>query len=68
MDDLATTLFEEAHEMVRGEKAARHEAEKRMAEAQSKIDVMEEELKALKTIVSHLSGVFFFLTCFGRER
>lgn len=39
MDELTVKLFEEAHEMVRVEKQARHLAEKRATESQSKLDV-----------------------------
>lgn len=39
MDELTTTLFEEAHEMVAVEKAKRAAADKRYAEAKHKVDV-----------------------------
>lgn len=39
MDDLAASLFEQAHEMVRQEKMARFQAEKQLKEERSKSEV-----------------------------
>lgn len=52
MDDLTTTLFEEAHEMVRIEKEARHKDHVLLEETRAKSAVLQEELKALKKLVA----------------
>ena len=48
MDELTVTLFEEAHEMVRVEKEARHKDHMLLLlqETQDKSSVLQEELKA----------------------
>ena len=56
MDELTVTLFEEAHEMVRVEKEARHKDHMLLLlqETQDKSSVLQEELKALKALVEHM--------------
>lgn len=54
MQDLAGTLFEEAHAMVQIEKEAREKDRTHLEETQSNASVLQEELKALKAIVAHL--------------
>eukprot|EP00051_Salpingoeca_urceolata_P028295 m.486126 g.486126 ORF g.486126 m.486126 type:complete len:446 (+) comp24186_c0_seq1:245-1582(+) len=54
MDDLTTSLFEEAHNMVRDEKIKAAALEKSLAEVNGKAEVMDAELKALKTLVAHM--------------
>lgn len=55
MDDLTTTLFEEAHEMVAVEKAKRAAADKRYAEAKNKVDVSGACLRLSLSVSHHLS-------------
>lgn len=52
MADLQVTLFEEAHEMVRSEKEARHRDNCLLRDAQSRADLLTEEVKALKALVA----------------
>eukprot|EP00037_Helgoeca_nana_P015132 m.141744 g.141744 ORF g.141744 m.141744 type:complete len:420 (-) comp22879_c0_seq2:116-1375(-) len=52
MADLQMTLFEEAHEMVRSEKVARHKDNCLLREAQDRSDLLTEEVKALKALVA----------------
>ena len=56
MDEFTVTLFEEAHEMVRVEKKARHKDHMLLLlqETQDKSSVLQEELKALKALVEHM--------------
>ena len=54
MGDLTVTLFEEANEMVRVEKEARHRDHVLLKETQDKTALLQAELKALKEIVAHL--------------
>ena len=56
MDEFTVTLFEEAHEMVRVEKEARHKDHMLLLlqETQDKSSVLQEELKALKALVEHM--------------
>jgi len=54
MDDLTVTLFEEAHEMVRVEKEARHKDHVLLKETQDQTEVLMAELKALKELVAHM--------------
>eukprot|EP00049_Salpingoeca_infusionum_P026327 m.25075 g.25075 ORF g.25075 m.25075 type:complete len:446 (-) comp8676_c1_seq2:272-1609(-) len=54
VDDLATSLFEEAHDMVHQANDLRAKAEKRCAEATSKIDVLSAEVQALKDVIAHM--------------
>eukprot|EP00045_Choanoeca_perplexa_P009152 m.87364 g.87364 ORF g.87364 m.87364 type:complete len:393 (+) comp14774_c0_seq1:218-1396(+) len=53
LDDLATSVFEEAHEMIRVEKEARFLSDKRWAETKAQNDVLLAEVKALKAVVEH---------------
>jgi Rab-3A-interacting protein len=52
MADLQGTLFEEAHEMVRSEKEARHKDNVRLRETEERVLLLTEELKALKALVA----------------
>ena len=54
MGDLTVTLFEEANEMVRVEKEARHRDHVLLKETQDKTALLQAELKAMKEIVAHL--------------
>ncbi|XP_078663437.1 guanine nucleotide exchange factor for Rab-3A-like [Branchiostoma floridae x Branchiostoma belcheri] len=51
LEELTASLFEEAHNMVREANVARASAEKRLKEANSKIDMLQAEVEALKTLV-----------------
>uniref|UniRef100_UPI00358FEF9B guanine nucleotide exchange factor for Rab-3A-like n=1 Tax=Myxine glutinosa TaxID=7769 RepID=UPI00358FEF9B len=51
LEDLTASLFEEAHKMVRDANLKRVTAEKQLAEAQGKIDVLQAEVIALKALV-----------------
>ncbi|EDQ92786.1 uncharacterized protein MONBRDRAFT_21913 [Monosiga brevicollis MX1] len=53
MDDLTTSVFEEAHEMVRVEKEARFLADKRSHELSARNEILTAEVAALKAIVEH---------------
>eukprot|EP00730_Choanoeca_flexa_P000600 TRINITY_DN10263_c0_g1_i1.p1 TRINITY_DN10263_c0_g1~~TRINITY_DN10263_c0_g1_i1.p1 ORF type:complete len:411 (+),score=103.19 TRINITY_DN10263_c0_g1_i1:227-1459(+) len=53
LDDLATSVFEEAHEMVRVEKEARFLSDKRWKEAHTQNEVLLAEVAALKAVVEH---------------
>ncbi|CAL8356556.1 unnamed protein product [Lota lota] len=51
LEELTASLFEEAHKMVREANVKQATAEKRLREAQGKIDVLQAEVTALKTLV-----------------
>ncbi|XP_078271352.1 guanine nucleotide exchange factor for Rab-3A isoform X4 [Rhinoraja longicauda] len=51
LEELTASLFEEAHKMVREANTKRATAEKKLKEAQGKIDVLLAEVTALKTLV-----------------
>ncbi|KAJ3596539.1 hypothetical protein NHX12_002944 [Muraenolepis orangiensis] len=51
LEELTASLFEEAHKMVREANVKQAAAEKRLREAQGKIDVLQAEVTALKTLV-----------------
>uniref|UniRef100_A0A674MQA8 RAB3A interacting protein like 1 n=1 Tax=Takifugu rubripes TaxID=31033 RepID=A0A674MQA8_TAKRU len=51
LEELTASLFEEAHKMVREANVKRAASEKRLKEAQGKIDVLQAEVTALKTLV-----------------
>lgn len=51
LEELTASLFEEAHKMVREANVKQATAEKQLKEAQGKIDVMQAEVSALKTLV-----------------
>ncbi|XP_076847001.1 guanine nucleotide exchange factor for Rab-3A isoform X2 [Brachyhypopomus gauderio] len=51
LEELTASLFEEAHKMVREANVKRANAEKQLKEAQGKIDVLQAEVSALKTLV-----------------
>ncbi|XP_056595753.1 guanine nucleotide exchange factor for Rab-3A isoform X2 [Triplophysa dalaica] len=51
LEDLTASLFEEAHKMVREANVKQATAEKQLNEAQGKIDVLQAEVSALKTLV-----------------
>uniref|UniRef100_H3DF82 RAB3A interacting protein like 1 n=1 Tax=Tetraodon nigroviridis TaxID=99883 RepID=H3DF82_TETNG len=51
LEELTASLFEEAHKMVREANVKRAAAEKQLKEAQGKIDVLQAEVTALKTLV-----------------
>lgn len=51
LEELTASLFEEAHKMVREANIKQATAEKQLKEAQGKIDVLQAEVAALKTLV-----------------
>ncbi|KAI7790625.1 putative guanine nucleotide exchange factor for Rab-3A [Triplophysa rosa] len=51
LEELTASLFEEAHKMVREANVKQATAEKQLNEAQGKIDVLQAEVSALKTLV-----------------
>lgn len=51
LEELTASLFEEAHKMVREANVKQAGAEKRLKEAQGKIDVLQAEVTALKSLV-----------------
>ncbi|XP_047452009.1 guanine nucleotide exchange factor for Rab-3A isoform X4 [Mugil cephalus] len=51
LEELTASLFEEAHKMVREANVKQATAEKQLKEAQGKIDVLQAEVTALKTLV-----------------
>uniref|UniRef100_A0A3B4VAT9 RAB3A interacting protein like 1 n=1 Tax=Seriola dumerili TaxID=41447 RepID=A0A3B4VAT9_SERDU len=51
LEELTASLFEEAHKMVREANVKQAAAEKQLKEAQGKIDVLQAEVTALKTLV-----------------
>ncbi|XP_018109780.1 RAB3A interacting protein S homeolog isoform X2 [Xenopus laevis] len=51
LEELTASLFEEAHKMVREANLKQAAAEKQLKEAQGKIDVLQAEVAALKTLV-----------------
>ncbi|KAM4618631.1 guanine nucleotide exchange factor for Rab-3A isoform 2-T3 [Polymixia lowei] len=51
LEELTASLFEEAHKMVREANVKQAAAEKQLREAQGKIDVLQAEVTALKTLV-----------------
>ncbi|CAG5957910.1 unnamed protein product [Menidia menidia] len=51
LEELTASLFEEAHKMVREANVKQAAAEKQLKEAQGKIDVLQAEVMALKTLV-----------------
>ncbi|XP_066490765.1 rab-3A-interacting protein isoform X4 [Tiliqua scincoides] len=51
LEELTASLFEEAHKMVREANVKQATAEKQLKEAQGKIDVLQAEVAALKTLV-----------------
>uniref|UniRef100_A0A673X133 RAB3A interacting protein like 1 n=1 Tax=Salmo trutta TaxID=8032 RepID=A0A673X133_SALTR len=51
LEELTASLFEEAHKMVREANVKQAAAEKQLKEAQGKIDVLQAEVSALKTMV-----------------
>ncbi|KAK2842366.1 hypothetical protein Q5P01_012566 [Channa striata] len=51
LEELTASLFEEAHKMVREANVKQAGAEKQLNEAQGKIDVLQAEVTALKTLV-----------------
>ncbi|XP_026775125.3 guanine nucleotide exchange factor for Rab-3A isoform X2 [Pangasianodon hypophthalmus] len=51
LEELTASLFEEAHKMVREANVKQATAEKQLKEAQGKIDVLQAEVSALKTLV-----------------
>uniref|UniRef100_A0A3P9M191 RAB3A interacting protein (rabin3)-like 1 n=1 Tax=Oryzias latipes TaxID=8090 RepID=A0A3P9M191_ORYLA len=51
LEELTASLFEEAHKMVREANVKQAGAEKQLKEAQGKIDVLQAEVTALKTLV-----------------
>ncbi|XP_070478153.1 rab-3A-interacting protein isoform X1 [Equus przewalskii] len=51
LEELTASLFEEAHKMVREANVKQAAAEKQLQEAQGKIDVLQAEVAALKTLV-----------------
>ncbi|XP_027449595.1 rab-3A-interacting protein isoform X4 [Zalophus californianus] len=51
LEELTASLFEEAHKMVREANVKQAAAEKQLKEAQGKIDVLQAEVAALKTLV-----------------
>ncbi|XP_078273450.1 rab-3A-interacting protein isoform X2 [Rhinoraja longicauda] len=51
LEELTASLFEEAHRMVREANVKQAAAEKQLKEAHGKIDVMQAEVTALKTLV-----------------
>ncbi|KAK5902131.1 hypothetical protein CesoFtcFv8_007419 [Champsocephalus esox] len=51
MEELTASLFEEAHKMVNEANVKQAGAEKQLKEAQGKIDVLQAEVTALKTLV-----------------
>ncbi|XP_066556426.1 guanine nucleotide exchange factor for Rab-3A isoform X4 [Amia ocellicauda] len=51
LEELTASLFEEAHKMVREANTKQAAAEKQLKEAQGKIDVLQAEVLALKTLV-----------------
>ncbi|XP_069484335.1 rab-3A-interacting protein isoform X2 [Ambystoma mexicanum] len=51
LEELTASLFEEAHKMVREANVKHATAEKQLKEAQGKIDVLQAEVAALKTLV-----------------
>uniref|UniRef100_A0A8C6UWD2 RAB3A interacting protein (rabin3)-like 1 n=1 Tax=Neogobius melanostomus TaxID=47308 RepID=A0A8C6UWD2_9GOBI len=51
LEELTASLFEEAHKMVRDANVKQAAAEKRLKEAQGKIDVLQAEVTALKALV-----------------
>ncbi|KAK7117180.1 hypothetical protein R3I94_022673 [Phoxinus phoxinus] len=51
LEELTASLFEEAHKMVREANVKQAAAEKQLKEAQGKIDVLQAEVSALKTLV-----------------
>ncbi|XP_060742703.1 guanine nucleotide exchange factor for Rab-3A isoform X2 [Tachysurus vachellii] len=51
LEELTASLFEEAHKMVREANVKQAAAEKQLNEAQGKIDVLQAEVTALKTLV-----------------
>uniref|UniRef100_S4R639 RAB3A interacting protein (rabin3) n=1 Tax=Petromyzon marinus TaxID=7757 RepID=S4R639_PETMA len=51
LEELTASLFEEAHKMVREANVKQATAEKQLNEAQGKIDVLQAEVTALKTLV-----------------
>ncbi|XP_030588412.1 guanine nucleotide exchange factor for Rab-3A isoform X2 [Archocentrus centrarchus] len=51
LEELTASLFEEAHKMVREANVKQAGAEKQLTEAQGKIDVLQAEVTALKTLV-----------------
>ncbi|XP_003224667.2 rab-3A-interacting protein isoform X1 [Anolis carolinensis] len=51
LEELTASLFEEAHKMVREANIKQAAAEKQLKEAQGKIDVLQAEVAALKTLV-----------------
>uniref|UniRef100_A0A4W3KIT8 RAB3A interacting protein (rabin3) n=1 Tax=Callorhinchus milii TaxID=7868 RepID=A0A4W3KIT8_CALMI len=51
LEELTASLFEEAHRMVREANVKQAAAEKQLKEAQGKIDVLQAEVAALKTLV-----------------
>ncbi|XP_030070546.1 rab-3A-interacting protein isoform X2 [Microcaecilia unicolor] len=51
LQELTASLFEEAHKMVREANVKQAAAEKQLKEAQGKIDVLQAEVAALKTLV-----------------
>ncbi|XP_034032229.1 guanine nucleotide exchange factor for Rab-3A isoform X2 [Thalassophryne amazonica] len=51
LEELTASLFQEAHKMVRDANVKQAAAEKRLTEAQGKIDVLQAEVTALKTLV-----------------
>ncbi|XP_063303086.1 rab-3A-interacting protein isoform X1 [Pelobates fuscus] len=52
LEELTASLFEEAHKMVREANVKQAAAEKQLKEAQGKIDVLQAEVAALKTLLS----------------
>uniref|UniRef100_A0A3P8PML6 GDP/GTP exchange factor Sec2 N-terminal domain-containing protein n=1 Tax=Astatotilapia calliptera TaxID=8154 RepID=A0A3P8PML6_ASTCA len=51
LEELTASLFEEAHKMVRDANVKQAASEKQLKEAQGKIDVLQAEVTALKTLV-----------------
>uniref|UniRef100_A0A8C9V313 RAB3A interacting protein like 1 n=1 Tax=Scleropages formosus TaxID=113540 RepID=A0A8C9V313_SCLFO len=51
LEELTASLFEEAHKMVHEANVKQAAAEKQLKEAQGKIDVLQAEVEALKTLV-----------------
>ncbi|XP_031420735.1 guanine nucleotide exchange factor for Rab-3A isoform X3 [Clupea harengus] len=51
LEELTASLFEEAHKMVREANVKQAASEKQLKEAQGKIDVLQAEVTALKTLV-----------------
>ncbi|KAM9312840.1 rab-3A-interacting protein [Gastrophryne carolinensis] len=52
LEELTASLFEEAHKMVREANVKQATAEKRLKEAQGKIDALQAEVAALKSLLS----------------